>query len=176
MKWQATFSHFLKVWRRSPREFSDWYFGLAVTMGDRDWLLLLHLRGGAAEFDRSSSSHAGNRQGRHCARPSGKSVDFFYFVIIFPYFIITLHGGTNITLSRHTLICKKKTVVLICFCIVPADIWPWKGQRRTHMVPAADSLYLRDRHPHCFPGCSGSHPLHVRTELSNLLPFLKNQL
>ncbi len=59
-------------------------------------------------------------------------------------------------------------------CVVPADLWPWKGQRRTHMVPPADSLYLREWHPHCFPRCSGSHPLNVRTQTnSNLLPFSK---
>jgi len=44
-----------------------------------------------------------------------------------------------------------------------ADLRPREGQRRTHVVPAADGLYLRDRHPHRFPGCGGSHPLHVRT-------------
>lgn len=169
LKWQAIFSHLLQIRRGSPREFGDRHVGLAVTMGDRDRLLLLHLRGRAAESDGSSSSHAGHRQGRHRARPSGQSS---YLFTLFISSLMILQTGTNSTPSRHTL---TTTLVLSCFCVVPTDLWPRKGQWRTHMVPPADSLYLRERHPHRFPGCGGSHPLHVRTELSNLLPFLKNQ-
>lgn len=160
-KWQATFSHLLKVWRGSPREFGDWYVGLAVTMGDRDWLLLLHLRGRPAESDRSSPSPAGHRQGRHRARPSGQSVCLFA-VIMFPSFLMNLHTGTNS--KKHSILLRISGVNMF-----PADLWPWKSQWRTHMVPPADSLYLRDRHPHCLPRCSGSHPLHVRTETNSLI-------
>lgn len=170
LKWQTTFSRFLKVRRRSPRELGDWHVGLAVTVGDCDWLLLLYLWGGAAEFDRSSSSPAGHRQGQHRARPSGQRLYSFTF-IMFPSSLRIFHTW-----------CNKQTfylifwVVLIRFCVAPADLWPWKGQRRTHVVPPADGLYLREWHPHRFPRCSGSHPLHVSTEInSHLLPFSKNQ-
>lgn len=164
---QATFSHLLKVRRRSPRELGDWHVGLAIAMGDCDWLLLLHLWGGAAKFDRSSSSPAGHCQGRYRACPSGQSL-YLFTLIMPPSSLRILHTGCN-KRSKQT---KKKPVVLICFCVVPTDLWPREGQRRTHMVSPADSLYLRERHPHCFAWCSGSHPLHVRTDTnSNLLPF-----
>lgn len=89
----------------------------------------------------------------HCRNVPFLSNDFTYWV--------------QKALQADTL--WTKTVVLICFCVVPADLWPRKGQRRTHMVPPADSLYLRERHPHCFSRCSGSHPLHVRTETNSLI-------
>lgn len=76
-KSQAAFFPLLKVWRRSPRELGDRHVGLAVTVGDRDWLLLLHLRGGTAELDRSSPSPAGHCQRQHCARPPGQSLHMF---------------------------------------------------------------------------------------------------
>lgn len=76
-KSQAAFSHLLKVRRRGPRELGDRHVGLAVTVGDRDWLLLLHLRGGTAELDRSSPSPAGHCQRQHRACPSGQSLHMF---------------------------------------------------------------------------------------------------
>lgn len=76
-KSQAAFSHLLKVRRRSPRELGYRHVGLAVTVGDRDWLLLLHLRGGTAELDRSSPSPAGHCQRQHRARSSGQSLHMF---------------------------------------------------------------------------------------------------
>ncbi|XP_056294354.1 solute carrier family 12 member 5 isoform X3 [Pseudoliparis swirei] len=54
-----------------------------------------------------------------------------------------------------------------------ADLRPREGQRRTHVVPAADGLYLRDRHPHRFPGCGGSHPLHTLLRTPNWRPRFK---
>lgn len=57
-----------------------------------------------------------------------------------------------------------KTEPTTCDCAVPADLRAWEGQRRAHMVPPADGVYLRERHPHRFPRCGGSHPLHVRTQ------------
>lgn len=65
-------SIFLQVWGRSPREFGDRHVGLAVAVGDCDWLLLLHLRRGTAEFDRSSPSSAGHRQRQHRACSAGQ--------------------------------------------------------------------------------------------------------
>lgn len=43
------------------------------------------------------------------------------------------------------------------------------------MVPPADGLYLREWDPHCLPGFSRSHPLHVRLgkKSFNFLPFKK---
>lgn len=120
-------------------------------MGNCDWLLLFHLWGGAAKFDRSSSSPAGHRQGRYRACPPGQPLSLF-------------------TPSSSQWFYKRallKLVVLICFCVVSTDLWPWEGQRRAHMVSPADSLYLRKRHPHCFAGCGGSHPLHVSSETNS---------
>lgn len=73
----ATFSDLLKVWRRSPWQLGDWHISLAITMGNCDWLLLFHMRGGAAKFDRSSSSPAGHRQGQHRACPPGQPPSLF---------------------------------------------------------------------------------------------------
>lgn len=37
------------------------------------------------------------------------------------------------------------------------------------MVPPADGVYLRERHPHRLPGRRGSHPLHVSAETNPLI-------
>lgn len=67
----STFPCPLKVRRRGSWELGDWHVSLAVALGDRDWLLFLHLRRRTAEFDGSSASPPGHRQGRHRAGPSG---------------------------------------------------------------------------------------------------------
>lgn len=163
-----TFLRLGKVRRRGSRELGDRHIGLAVAVGDCDRLLLLHLRRRAAEFDRSSTSPPGHRQGRHRACPPGQS----------PH----LNEDTN---SLTLCICKIRSQakhlsayfyefhllglnLFLCgsthICAVSADLWPRKGQRRAHMVPPADGLHLRERHPHCVAGLSRSHPLHVRPE------------
>src|SRR4029434_1274742 len=43
--------------------------GVAVAVGDRLWLLLLHLWGGTSELDGRPSSASGHRPGRHRALP-----------------------------------------------------------------------------------------------------------
>lgn len=64
----------VKVRRRGSRELGDRNVSLAVTVGDCDRLLFLHLRRWAAELDGSSASPSGHRQGRHRAGPSGQSL------------------------------------------------------------------------------------------------------
>lgn len=109
---QATFSHLLKVRRRSPRELGDWHVGLAIAMGDCDWLLLLHLWGGAAKFDRSSSSPAGHCQGRYRACPSGQSL-YLFTLIMPPSSLRILHTGCN---KRSKQTKKKNSGVNMFLC------------------------------------------------------------
>lgn len=80
----TTLCNLLQVWGRSPRELSDRHVGLAVAVGDCDWLLLLHLRSGTAEFDRSSPSSAGHRQRQHRACSAGQCPQELTFKLSFP--------------------------------------------------------------------------------------------
>ena len=145
-------------------------------MGDCDWLLLLHLRCRAAEFDRSSAPPSGHRQGRHRACPPGQ-----------PLFLdehtssLTLCFYNSRSVAKYLLTYSSELYFpglnllrrLKHLCAVSADLWPRKGQRRAHVVPPADGLHMRERHPNCVAGLGRSHPLHVRTEAnSDLLPFL----
>lgn len=146
-------------------------------MGDCDRLLLLHLRRRAAEFDRSAASPSGYRQGRHRTCPPGQSLylDEHTSALAPPGYHIRSQATSILPQCDefhfpgcNLLLCRFK-----CICAVSADLWPRKGQRRAHMVPPADGLHLRERHPHRLAGLSRSHPLHVRSEASaQLLPFL----
>lgn len=81
--------------------------------------------------------------------------------------VFVYHGASNdLTNSVQEIQADEllKTELISCVCAVPADLRAWEGQRRAHMVPPADGVHLRERYPHRFPRCSGSHPLHVRTQ------------
>lgn len=68
--------HLPQVWRGSQWQPGHWYLGVAIPVGDCNWLLLLHLWSGASELDGRPASHAGHLQGWCCAHPTGQSQSF----------------------------------------------------------------------------------------------------
>ena len=74
-----------QVWSLSKDEPGDWYPGLAITMGDCDWLVFLLLWGGASEPHRRPPAVAGHRSGRHYPILTGQCQQDLYF----PY--VTVH-------------------------------------------------------------------------------------
>lgn len=61
-----------QVWLLSTEESSNWYSGLAVTLGDCDWLVFLLLWGGAAEPHWRPPAVAGHRSGWRHPVPTGQ--------------------------------------------------------------------------------------------------------
>lgn len=64
----------LQIWGLCQEELGDWNSGMAFSMGDRDWLLLLLLWGRAAESYWCPSSAAGHSTWRDCPLSAGKKV------------------------------------------------------------------------------------------------------
>lgn len=63
----------LQIWRLCQREPCNRHVILAVTLGHCDWLVLLVLRGGPAEFDWRPTPAAGHCTRWHCAFLTGKA-------------------------------------------------------------------------------------------------------
>lgn len=138
-------------------------------MGDRDWLLLLHLWGGSAESDRSSSSPTGHCQGQHRARPSGQSV-YLFTLTMFPIFLMILHTGCK----KHSkqAYSLKNSGVNMSLCCPRRSLAMERPTENPHgrscwqlvSVRVASSLLLSMQ---WLP----SSPCENRNKLSNLLPF-----